>query len=195
MTELIRIPKGNAFNLHVCPQRIAPKQKDASFNDIDDLAVRLTRQGGEAVPVTHTRTEDGDLIIHCPETLKNVAYGVEIFGRYQGNAWRWADCAVLRMVDCNPESNVWGMESFAPETYYIYDDVTPSLEAIDGSPDGQTLVLETHGHAVREGDTLVLYEGERTTYNIEDGVLTITQHQNENRESQNCGHSRQCCCR
>ena len=188
MRDLINIPKGNAFNLHVCPQRIAPKQENASFNDITDFSVSVTRQGYETISVPFTRTEDGDLIAHCPANLKCVTYGLEISGKYEGNNWRWADCSIFRIVECNPASNVWGMESFAPETYYIYDGIIPSS-------DGESLVLDTHTHAWAEGTTLHLMSSEETEVTFDGNNIIINQHGRKMDEGCNSRPAWQHCCR
>ena len=188
MRDLINIPHGNVFNLHVCPQRIAPKQENASFAPITDFSVNVIRQGYESISVSYDITEDGDLIAHCPSNLKCVTYGLEISGKYEGNPWRWADCSIFRIVECNPASNVWGMESFAPETYYIYDGIKPSS-------DGESLVLDTHAHAWAEGNTLHLMASEETNVTFEGETIIINQNGRKMDEGCNPRPAWQQCCR
>ena len=109
MRQILKIPRGNPFKMNLCPQRIAPAQQDASFRDITDLSVRLTRHNWDGIDAEFDYTEDGDIIIQVPSVLKCVTYGVELTGTYNGKSWRWADCSVFRVVECNCRSNVHGV--------------------------------------------------------------------------------------
>lgn len=178
--NILTIPKGNPFRVSLCPQRIAPAQRSASFADITDLSVRLTRQNWYGQDAVYELTEEGDIIIQVPATLKCTTYGLELSGTYQGNPWRWKDCSVFCVTECNPCSNMQGFESFGVETYYIYDDIIPTYDK-----DNEALVLNTHAHAwvddegalhLRESDsvsietiknTLIIRQYGRTGENIE----------------------------
>ena len=185
--EVIAVPKGNPFRLSLCPQRIAPAQRSASFADITDLSVRLTRQNWDGQDADYELTEEGDIIINVPSTLKCVTYGLELSGTYNGDPWRWADCSVFRVTDCNPCSSVNPMETFGIETYYIYDDIITSFNE-------EKLLLETHGHAWFEGDTLHLMESEGTEIDILKDTLIIKEYGRESIENCNTRPSRQCYC-
>ena len=139
--DILKIPRGNDFKIRISAQRIAPRQGEgASFIPIEGLTAMITRQNGESVQADYTLTIDGDIIVNIPSTLKSVTYGLELTGVYEGDKWRWADCSLFQIVDCNPCSNVQPLESFAADTYDIFDLPIPSLE-------DETLALETNGHS------------------------------------------------
>lgn len=152
--DILKIPKGNDFKIRISPQRIAPRQGEgASFAPIEGLSAMITRQNGESVQADYTLTEDGDIIVNIPSTLKSVTYGLELTGVYEGDKWRWGDCSLFQIVDCNPCSNVQPLESFAADTYDIFDLPIPSLEE-------ETLALETNGHSWISGGTLYIMGAE-----------------------------------
>lgn len=172
MKQILKIPRGNPFRMHLCPQRIAPAQEQASFRDITDLSVRLTRHNWDGIDADFDYTEDGDIIIQVPSTLKCVTYGVELSGTYQGNPCRWKDCNVFRVTECNPCSNMQGFESFDVETYYIYDDIIPTYDK-----DNEALVLNTHAHAwVDDEGALHLRESDSVSIETINNTLIIRQH-------------------
>ena len=172
----LSVPKGNPFRLSLCPVRIAPSQDDASFWDIDDISVKFTRQNWDGQDADYELTEEGDIIIQVPATLKCVTYGLEVTGTYQGYPWRWADCSVFRVVECNQESDVNPLESFGVETYYIYDEITTSF-------DGEKLLLETHAHAWVEGNTLHLMASKATDIEVIKDTVIIKEYGRENIEN------------
>ena len=151
--DILKIPKGNDFKLHICPQRIVPRQENPSFYSIDNLAVYLTRRQ-QTLPVSYKLTEDGDILIYITsdDAKQCSVYGIQLTGTYNGETWTWSDCEAFQIVDCNPCSNTTQMETFAADTYDLYDDATPSL-------DDETLSLETHGHVWVDGQTLNIMGG------------------------------------
>lgn len=151
--NIFAIPKGNDFKIRINPHRIAPRQQDASFAQIDGLAAKITRSNGEAREVSHEVTTEGDIIVSIPHNLKCVVYGIELSGTYQGDAWQWADCSVFRVVECNQGSNVQSLESFAADTYDIYDYPIPDM-------DGETLSLQTNGNSWIADGTLYIMGAE-----------------------------------
>lgn len=154
MRQILKIPKGNDFKIRISPQRIAPRQGvGASFNDIADFRAMITRQNGKPIPIDYTRTEEGDVIVNIPSTLKNVTYGLELTGTYNGDIWRWGDCSLFQIVDCNPCSNVQSLESFAADTYDIFDLPIPSLE-------DETLAFQTNGNSWISNGTLYIMGAE-----------------------------------
>ena len=112
----------------------------------------MTRKNGEKVELTYTK-KDGNIIVDFPSTLKCLTYGVELTGTYEGDNWRWADCEVFEIVECNPCSNVEPLESFAADTYDIYDYPVPDVE-------DETLSLITNGHAWMADGTLYIMGAE-----------------------------------
>jgi len=178
--------------MHLCPQRIAPAQAQASFRDITDLKVRLTRHNWDGVDANFDYTEDGDIIIEVPSTLKCVTYGVELTGTYDSKPWRWADCSVFHVTECNPCSNVQTEESFDVETYYIYDDIFATYDKTR-----EALVLNTHAHAWVENGVLHLRESENVSIEKIKNTLIIREYGRPRENIENhCGRpSREYHCR
>lgn len=150
-SQLLNIPSGNNFRIHLCRANVAPSNpEDVTFEDVCGLEACLTTPMGVRIPV-ETEVQDGDLLVSCPADLKLTTYGIELTGTYESHPWRWKHSKVFRIVDDNCESNVQGMESFSPETYFFNDILEPIIDC-------DTLVLITEGHATLS----------------EDGTLTIT---------------------
>ena len=181
MKDILKIPRGNPFKMHLCPQRIAPAQQDASFFDIADLSVRLTRYNWDGIDAEFDYTEDGDIIIQVPPTLKCVTYGIELKGTYNGEPWRWADCYVFCVTECSPCSNMQGFESFDVETYYIYDDIIPTYDK-----ENEALVLNTHAHAWVEDGALHLRESGNVEIEVKNNTLIIKQHGRTGENIEDC---------
>lgn len=152
--NILKIPRGNDFKIRISPQRIAPRQgENASFVPVVGLKVMITRQSGENIQADYVLTGDGDVIISILSTLKSGTYGLELTGTYNGDEWRWADCSLFQIVDCNPSSNVQALESFAADTYDIYDLPIPSLE-------NETLSFQTNGNSWINNGTLYIMGAE-----------------------------------
>lgn len=152
--NILKIPRGNDFKIRISPQRIAPRQgENASFVPVVGLKVVITRQSGENIQADYVLTGDGDVIISILSTLKSGTYGLELTGTYNEDEWRWADCSLFQIVDCNPSSNVQALESFAADTYDIYDLPIPSLEE-------ETLAFQTNGNSWISGGTLYIMGAE-----------------------------------
>ena len=155
MKYKIRVSRGNDFRLRICPKRIAPRES-GTFLDVTDLMAKISRKPGDELIVQHEVTEEGDVIIFIPANVQKCSiYGVELSGRHNGHAWRWKDCEVFQITECNPCANMLSFETFDPETYCIYDDIQPSIDA-----DEEALVLGTHAHAWVEDGTLYLMESD-----------------------------------
>lgn len=149
--DILTIPRGNPFLIHLCRANVAPSNpEDVTFDDVIGVEAFLTTPMGARTPV-EWKTEDGDLLVLCPSDLKLTTYGIELTGTYESHPWRWKCRKAFRIVDTNCESSVQGMESFSPDTYYFKDILEPII-------DGDTLVLISEGHATLS----------------EDGTLTIT---------------------
>lgn len=174
MKYKIRVSRGNDFRLRICPKRIAPKET-ATFKDVTDLVAKISRMPGDEQIVQHEVTDEGDVIIFIPaNTQKCSVYGVELSGKHNGNSWRWKDCEVFQITECNPCANMLTFETFDPETYYIYDDIQPSFDK-----DEEALVLCTHAHAWVEDGTLYLMESDLVSiYKDRKGNLIIQQNGN-----------------
>lgn len=190
MRDILDIPRGNDFRLHICPRRIARAEKTATFNDIDGLAATVTRAYRE-IPCTYELTENGDIIVKVKaaslwQTVGEAVYGVAVSGQYNGDAWRWHDCSVFRIVECNPCSDVQAMESFSADTYFIYDDIVPTIK-------DDALDLDTHGHAWMEGGILHLMESENTSISIDNYKIIIKHGREDNKGGCHTRQPRQCC--
>lgn len=126
MTEILKIPRGNAFNLRLTPHEVAPAgAKD--FREIDNLKVNLAKGYVQRIPCEYSLTGAGDIIVENKGDLSCTTYGIELTGTYEGNAWRYKDCQVFRIVDCNHDSNVTDWETFAPEEYEIEVNLLTSI--------------------------------------------------------------------
>lgn len=174
MKYKIKVSRGNDFRLRVCPRRIAPKDS-ATFHDVTDLMAKISRTPGDEMIVPHEVTLEGDVIVTIPAAVqRRSVYGLELSGKHNGNSWRWKDCEVFQITECNPCANMLSFETFDPETYCIYDDIQPSLDA-----DEEALVLGTHAHAWVEDVTLYLMESDLISIDKDrKGNLIIQNHGN-----------------
>ena len=152
--NILRIPYGNDFRLHICYKNVVPSGEDVvSFADIDDIVVVLKRFPDISTSVEYELTDEGDIMITLPSgMLTKSLYSLEITGMYEGHPWRWKALSLFRIVDANACGNVQGMETFGEETYYVDD----TLEA---EIDGDTLTLTTHGLATLDNGVITLQSG------------------------------------
>lgn len=151
--NILSIPYGNPFRIHLCRADIVPNNPDSiDFDDLDAGSLRayITTIMGARISVD-VEVDNGDLLITIPEDTRRATYGIELTGTYQSHPWRWKCGKAFRISDTNCESSVQGMESFAPETYYLFD--TLEFEIV-----GDTLHIYTDGHASLDDSTLSLHE-------------------------------------
>jgi len=171
-TDLLTIPRGNPFHLHVCRANVAPANPDeVTFADIEGLRAYVSTPLGMRTEVATAVADDGDLIVACPETLRLTTYALEITGMYNAHPWRWKCGAAFRIADTNCESSVQGMESFEPDTYYLND--TLEFEIV-----GDTLHIYTDGHASLDNGTLALQETAGTSLGVEGDSIIATETEN-----------------
>ena len=121
--NILRIPYGNDFRLHICYKNVVPSEDDdSSFADISDLLVVLRRFPDISISVDYELTDEGDALITLPSgMLAKSLYSLEITGMYDGHPWRWKALPLFRIVDANACGNVEGMETFGEETYFVDD--------------------------------------------------------------------------
>lgn len=152
--NILRIPYGNDFRLHICYKNVVPSEDDdSSFADISDLLVVLKRFPDTSTSVDYELTDEGDILITLPSgMLTKSLYSLEMTGTYEGYPWRWKALPLFRIVDANSCGNVEGMETFGEETYYLDD----TLEA---EIDGDTLTLTTHHLATLDNGVITLQSG------------------------------------
>ena len=124
--EILRVPRGNDFRLRMKPKTVAPAGAQ-DFRDIDNLAACLVKGYVQRIPCDYTLTSAGDILIKISGTLSCTTYGIELTGTYEGAAWRYKDCKVFRIVDCNHDSNVTNYETFSPEEYVIEVNIFTSI--------------------------------------------------------------------
>lgn len=172
--DILTIPRGNPFRIHLCRKDIAPNNPDdVDFAAIEGLTVYITTPMGARVSVTAT-VEDGDLMLDIPANLKLTTYGIELVGTYNGHSWRWKCGKAFRISDTNCESSVQGMESFAPDTYYLFD-------TLDFEIEGDTLHIYTDGHASLDNGTLTLQETSNMSLATKgDSIIASEQQSNHN---------------
>ena len=125
--EILRVPRGNDFRLRLTPKAVAPAGAQ-DFRDIGNLAACLVKgYSSQKIPCDYTLTSAGDILIEISGTQSCTTYGIELTGTYEGAAWRYKDCKVFRIVDCNHDSNVTDWETFAPEEYVIEVNLLTSI--------------------------------------------------------------------
>ena len=169
--DILTIPRGNPFLIHLCRKDVAPNNPDdVDFSAIDGLRCYITTPMGARVSV-ETKVENGDLLLSIPADLRLTAYGIELVGSYNGFHWRWKCGKAFRISDTNCESSVQGMESFAPETYYLFD--TLEFEIV-----GDTLHIYTDGHASLDNGTLSLQETAGTSLGVKGDSIIATETKN-----------------
>lgn len=165
--EILQIPYGNDFKIHICYLNVVPGDDEVTFADIEELSVSLIRLPDQSVPMDYELTEEGDLIVDCPASkLVKTLYSIEVTGIYDGHPWRWKEKPVTRIVDANNHSNVQSMETFNEETYFLDD----TLEA---EIDGNALVLTTHGLASLEDGVITLKSGKNEVVNTKKKSVII----------------------
>lgn len=169
--DILTIPRGNPFLIHLCRKDVAPNNPDdVDFSSIDGLRCYITTPMGARIGIPH-EVENGDLFLAIPADLRLTTYGIELVGEYNGFPWRWKCGKAFRISDTNCESSVQGMESFAPETYYLWDVADVSFE-------GDAVIFASEGHVYFDGDALVLQDTEDTTFGFEGDAIVV----NENKK-------------
>lgn len=167
-TDLLTIPRGNPFRLHVCRANVAPANPEGvTFADIEGLRAFVSTPLGMKTEAETEVADDGDLIVTCPATLRITTYALELTGAYNAHPWRWKCGAAFRIADTNCESSVQGMESFEPDTYFLWDVVDLSFE-------GDAVAFASEGHVCFEGDALVLQDTEDTAFGFEGDAIVVT---------------------
>lgn len=168
--NILTAPYGNPFYIHLCRADIVPNNPSGiDFGDLDTgtLHAYITTILGIKFEVT-VEVTDGDLLLFIPENTWRATYGLELTGKYQGHNWRWKCIKAFRIADTNCESSVQGMESFAPETYYLHDIV--AVEFID---DAVIFTSEGHANYSQDNDALILQDTDDTTFGVEGDALII----------------------
>lgn len=172
--NILSIPYGNPFRIHLCRSDIVPNNPDSiDFDDLDEGSLRayITTIMGARISVD-VEVDNGDLLLTIPEDTRRATYGIELTGTYQSHHWRWKCGKAFRISDTNCESSVQGMESFAPETYYLFD--TLEFEIV-----GDTLHIYTDGHASLDNGTLSLQETAGTSLGVKGDSIIATETKNQ----------------
>lgn len=167
--NILSIPFGNPFRIHLCRADIVPNNPSSiDFDDLDAGSLRayITTIMGSRISVDVV-VENGDLLLSILEYTRRATYGIELTGTYQSHPWRGKCGKAFRICDTNCESSVQGMESFAPVTYYLFD-------IVDVSFDGDAVIFASEGHVYFEGNALVLQDTEDTTFEFEGDAIVVT---------------------
>lgn len=168
LDEILSIPRGNDFRLHICGLDVAPGAKDADFGDIEGLKAYVVSWLGRRDEVEMT-TDGTDIIITvAAEIQRCTVYGVELTGTYNGHPWRWKAGNVFRIVESNCEASEQPMETFGVETYYLRD--TLMFEIV-----GDTLHIYSDGHASIKGGTLKLQETRNMGLAVVDDAIVASE--------------------
>ena len=171
--NILSIPYGNPFRIHLCRADIVPNNPDSiDFDDLDAGSLRayITTIMGARISVD-VEVDNGDLLLTIPEDTRRATYGIELTGTYQSHHWRWKCGKAFCISDTNCESSMQGMESFAPETYYLFD--TLEFEIV-----GDTLHIYTDGHASLDNGTLSLQETAGTSLGVKGDSIIATETKN-----------------
>lgn len=165
--EMLSIPRGNDFRLHLCGLDVVPGAKDADFEDIEGLKAHVVSWLVRRDEVEMTTNGTDIIITVAAEIQRCTVYGIELTGTHDGHPWRWKAEKVFRIVDSNCEASEQPMETFGVETYYVRDVVWVEFE-------GETMTLYSDGHVHFEGDALILQDTDDTTFEIDGDTLYIT---------------------
>ena len=168
--NILSIPYGNPFRIHLCRADIVPNNPSSiDFDDLDEGSLRayITTIMGARISVD-VEVDNGDLLLTIPEDTRRATYGIELTGTYQSHHWRWKCGKAFRISDTNCESSVQGMESFAPETYYLWDVADVSFEVA-------AVIFASEGHVYFDGDALVLQDTEDTTFGFEGDAIVVNE--------------------
>ena len=151
-SDILTIPYGNPFNIHLCRSDIAPANPSSiTLEDIIDLRAFVVTPLGTRKEVPYKITTSGDIVLTFPSNLWVTSYSILLSGSHDSHPWRWKRQRAFRIADSSCDSTVQGMESVSPETYYLNDTLTFEIE-------GDTLHIFSDGHASLEGGTLALQE-------------------------------------
>lgn len=166
--DILTIPRGNGFKLHICLSDVAPSNPNGvTFSDVEGMEAYIVRFLDERTSVAYDITDSGDLLLDVPsDALAASLYGIELTGAYNGQPWRFKCAAAFRITDSNCVSSAQGMETFGTETYYIRDVLVFEEE-------DNTLAIMTEGHASLDNDTLTLQATEGTALCIHGDTLEI----------------------
>ena len=121
MAEIIRIPDGNAFLLRVTGQiRTGDYTEIADFGVVSDLGINFVRRGRQNQ--MFSLDSIGRIVIENSGNLSQGVYGVELYGYYHGELWRFYLKNVFQIVNENSNSDS-GSDSGNILTYDVTFDV------------------------------------------------------------------------
>lgn len=121
MAEIIRIPDGNAFLLRVTGQiRTGDYTEIADFGVVSDLGINFVRRG--RLNQMFSLDSIGRIVIENSGNLAQGVYGVELYGYYHGELWRFYLKNVFQIVNENSNSDS-GSDSGNILTYDVTFDV------------------------------------------------------------------------
>jgi hypothetical protein len=171
--EILTIPRGNDFRIHLCLADVTPSAPDGvTFADIEGMQAYLVRFPNIRYDIGYELTDNGDIRIIVPADAQICTkYGIEMVGTYEGQSWRFKCSDAFRIADSNCESSVQGMETFGEEVYYIFD--TLEFEIV-----GDTLHIYTDGHASLANGTLSLQETDGTSLGVKRDSIIATETKN-----------------
>lgn len=165
--DILAIPEGNDFRLHICGSDIVPGYSDARFEDVEGLVAYITSFPNIKTEVEY-QTQGTDIIISVTaEKQRKTVYGIEFVGTYGGHSWRWKAKRGFRIVDSNCEASMQGNETFGVETYWLGD-------ILEVDTDGDTMIFTTHGHATIEGGILTVQETANTKADLDGDTIIFT---------------------
>lgn len=176
--DILSIPWGNAFRLHLCALSMAPGMSEGDFSDLERRKVYVVSWLGRKDKVlaindgTELTLHFGDQPEESPcvlaRDLKCTVYGIEITGMYHGNYYRWRHDGLFRIVNTNPQAWEQDKESLDAEDYWILDTLK-----VEDDEEG-TMTFITHGHVTLDDGTLMIQGTENCDVSVEGDTLVFT---------------------
>ena len=131
MAEIIRIPDGNAFLLRVTGQiKTGEYTENADFSVVTHMGVNFVRRG--RVSQNFGLDTLGRIVIENSGNLAQGVYGVELYGYYHGEPWRFFQKNVFHIVNENVNADP-GTGNENTQTYDVSFEVSFGGEGISAA--------------------------------------------------------------
>ena len=139
MSEILRIPDGNAFKLRITGEILVENYREtADMGIISHLAVNFVRRG--RLPQTASVDSQGRIVALNDGSLARGEYGVELTGYYNGEPWRFFQQDVFEIVDASTEVS----ESTGSDVAIYDTTITVSFGGDNVSPSFVDATIKTH---------------------------------------------------
>ena len=139
MSEILRIPDGNAFKLRITGEILVENYREtADMSIISHLTVNFVRRG--RLPQTASVDSQGRIVAFNNGSLARGEYGVELTGYYNGEPWRFFQQDVFEIVDASSEVS----ESTGSDVAIYDTTITVSFGGDNVSPSFVDATIKTH---------------------------------------------------